>query len=190
MLAIDIPPAVYEKPDSWNGRSKKLIRVPAIHLELEHSLLSISRWESKWKIPFVECNSMTTLQFQDYVRCMTLNKQKDQSVYQYIRQCDAKKIVDYMQDSMTARVMKNKQKNQRRLRGSKVVMTSEYFYYAMIELGIPFECEKWHFGRLLALIDCCQNNSNSGGTSMNYRERQQFYNELNSARRKKLGTKG
>ena len=102
MLIIDIPSARYELPGSWDGHSKKLITVPAIHLEMEHSLMSISKWEAKWKIPFVENKSLTTDHFLDYCRCMTINKQKDPDVYRFLRQSDAAKIGEYMGDSMTA----------------------------------------------------------------------------------------
>ena len=149
-------------------------------------MLSISKWESKWKIPFVETNNMTAEQFLDYCRCMTINRQKDPNVYQYLRNQDALKISEYMNDAMSARVIRKKPGNRR---GSRVRMTSEYFYNAMIQLGIPFECEKWHFGRLLALIDCCQ--AYSGNEKpMNYRDRQKYYAELNEQRRKMFGTKG
>lgn len=189
MLFIDIPQSVYEVHGSWNGKSKKLITVPAIHLEMEHSLLSISKWESKWKIPYVERISMTSEQFLDYCRCMTANKPKVPEAWKYLRQVDAEKIGAYISDSMSARVMSPVKKNGQNRSGPR--MTSEYFYWLMIQLGIPFECEKWHFGRLLALIDCCQNEGGSGSRKpMSYRERQQFYNELNNKRRKALGTKG
>lgn len=186
MLTIDVPPARYEKVGSWDGHRKKLINVPAIHLEMEHSLLSISKWESKWKIPFVDNREMTTEQFLDYCRCMTINRQKDPNVYMYLRQSDAEKIGAYMEDSMSARKIRTSSKGKRR---NTAVMTSEYFYYLMIQLGIPFECEKWHFGRLLALIDCCQSNS-QGEAPMSYRDRQKLYAELNAKRRAALGTKG
>lgn len=187
MLTIDIPEATYEVPGSWNGqtRTKKLVRVPPIHLEMEHSLLSISKWESKWQIPFIETIRFTTEQFLDYCRCMTINRQKDQSVYQYLRRIDSDKILEYINNPMSARVIRKKSGKG----GSRVRMTSEYFYSMMIQLGIPFECEKWHFGRLLALIDCCQATSGEG-PKMSYRERQKYYAELNTKRRKALGTKG
>lgn len=187
MLSIDIPQSVYEVHGSWNGKSKKLITVPAIHLEMEHSLLSISKWESKWKIPFAEHQAMTTEQFLDYCRCMTANKPKVPDAWKYLRQTDADKIGEYISDSMSARVMSSPKKNKQKK--SRVRMTSEYFYWLMIQLGIPFECEKWHFGRLLALIDCCQSNSGSEAP-MNYRDRQRYYASLNEQRRKALGTKG
>ena len=169
MLQIDIPQSVYELAGSWDGKSKKLITVPPIHLEMEHSLLSISKWESKWKIAFATHKEMTGEQFLDYCRCMTINRQKEPNVYQYLRR--------------VIRQQKNSRANPHR------VMSSEYFYWLMIQLGIPFECEKWHFGRLLALIDCCQANSGSE-KPMSYREKQQYYMSLNEQRRKMFGTKG
>lgn len=186
MLQIDIPQSVYELAGSWDGKSKKLITVPPIHLEMEHSLLSISKWESKWKIAFATHKEMTGEQFLDYCRCMTINRQKEPNVYQYLRRSDVVKISEYMNDSMTARVIRQ-QKNSRA--NPRRVMSSEYFYWLMIQLGIPFECEKWHFGRLLALIDCCQANSGSE-KPMSYREKQQYYMSLNEQRRKMFGTKG
>lgn len=188
MLAIDIPSIVYEVPGSWNGKTKKLITVPPIHLEFEHSLNSIAEWESKWKIPFLEHPAMTTEEFLDYCRCMTLNKPQNPDVYNYIRQSDVKKITEYIADNMSARRLRDRRN---RNRGSRVVMTSEYFYFLMIEFGIPFNpCAGWHFNRLMALIDCCQSNSGSGGDKMSYRERQKWYAELNGQRRKALGSKG
>ena len=186
-LTIDIPPMVYEQPGSWDGvrRVKKLIKVPPIHLELEHSRLSISKWESKWKIPYIEQNSLTAEQFLDYCCCMTINRQKDPTVYKYLRNQDALKINEYINDPMSARQIRKKRGGSR----SRVRMTSEYFYSVMIQLGIPFECEKWHFGRLLALIDCCQAQSGNE-PPMSYRQRQAYYSELNAQRRKMLGTKG
>ena len=187
MLTIDIPSALYELPGSWDGKSKKLITVPPIHLEMEHSLMSIAKWEAKWKIPFVENKNMTAEQFLDYCRCMTINRQKDPEVYRFIRQVDAEKISEYMEDSMSARTIKGS-KNQKK--GSRRIMTSDYFYYLMIQYGIPFECEKWHFNRLIALIDCCQTNDSGGERFGSYRDRQKYYQSLNEQRRKALGTKG
>ena len=188
MLPIDIPAARYEIPGSWDGHSKKLLTVPAIHLELEHSLMSISKWESKWKISFIENQNMTVPQFRDYVRCMTMNRQKDPNVYQYLRQSDARRITEYIHDPMSARrltTMRTKSKGG----PSRVQMTSEYFYHLMIQYGIPFDCDKWHFERLLALIDCCSAN-NGGEKPMSYREKQQFYASLNAQRRQALNSKG
>ncbi len=186
MLPIDLPAMRYEVPGSWDGKSKKLISVPAVHLELEHSLMSISKWESRWKIPFMEQSALQPEQFIDYCRCMTINKQRDPNVYQFLRESDARKIIEYMHDPMSARKMREIRNSKR---GSRRIMTSEYFYYLMIQYGIPFECEKWHFGRLIALIDCCSAN-NSGEPTMSYRDRQRFYASLNDQRRKALGTKG
>ena len=186
MLIIDVPSALYEKPGSWNGSSKQMIRTPEIHLEMEHSLLSIRKWESKWKLAYSEHLKMTTEQFLDYCRCMTINKQKDPTVYQYLRQKDAVKIQDYLNDTMSARVIRPKRGGKR---GPAVRMTAEYYYWLMIQHGIPFECEKWHFGQLLALIDCCVSNA-GGEVPMSYRERQKLYASLNDQRRKMLGSKG
>ena len=188
MLTIDIPAGKFEVTGSWDGKSKKLITVPPIHLEMEHSLMSIAKWESTWKIPFTDNPKMTTEQFLDYCRCMTINRQKDPGVYRFLRQTDADKIIRYIDDPMSARVLRGK--NDKRRGNPKRVMTAEYFYWLMIQYGIPVDvCEKWHFGRLLALIDCCQYNSGDQ-PKMTYGERQKYYAMLNDKRRKALGTRG
>ena len=188
MLCVDIPPALYEVPGSWDGKSKRLMTAPAVHLELEHSLLSIAKWESKWKIPFLDNPQLSVEQFLDYCRCMTINRQKDPNVYRYLRQKDADKIREYISDTMSAHKIRQKRSKKR---GPSIPMTSEYIYWLMIQHGIPFDCDKWHFGRLMALIDICSADGGSGGgEKMSYRERQKFYAELNGQRRKALGTKG
>lgn len=187
MLVIDIPASIYEKPGTWDGHKKQLVRTAPAHLEMEHSLLSIWKWESKWKIPFSETRQMTTEQFLDYCRCMTINKQKDPDVYKYLRQKDAQKIAEYMTDNMSARVIRGNQF--RKKRGPKIRMTSEYYYWLMTQYNIPFDCEKWHFNRLLALIDCCSSN-NGDSAPMSYREKQQYYALLNAQRRKLSHTTG
>lgn len=189
MLQIDIPASLYELPGSWDGKSKQLIRVPAIHLELEHSLLSISRWESEWEIPFlaqIEQKSMTMEMFRDYCRFMTVNKQKDPGVYRFLRQKDIDRITDYLSKPMSAHTLRQNRREQRK---KTAPMTCEDFYWLMIRYGIPFECEKWPFRRLLALIDKCESKSGNE-PPMSYSEKQQLYARLNMERRAALHSKG
>ena len=119
-------------------------------LILEHSLISISKWESKWHKPYLKDETKTTEQAFDYIRCMTVSPSDvEESVYKLIPQSELKKITDYINDSMTAtKVPKTK--------NSKVskpeILTSELMYYYMFEAGIPKDCEKWHINRLLTLI--------------------------------------
>lgn len=120
---------------------------------LEHSLLAISRWESKWKVPFFKENekTFTREKLVDYVRCMTITQNVDPDVYNAITDKQLQEIVAYMNDPMTATVIK--QVPGRRRNNSNIgTITSEVIYYQMAALRIPFEAQKWHINRLMMLL--------------------------------------
>lgn len=153
-------------------------------LRLEHSLLSISKWESKWHKPFLSMEQKTNSEMIDYVRCMTINKGVDQMVYSGLTAKAIDDINDYIADPMTATWFSNHDG-----RPSREIITSEVIYYWMIALGIPFECQKWHLNRLLTLIRVC-NLKNSPPKKMG---RNEIYNQnrsLNAMRRSKMGSSG
>ena len=179
MLTIELP-----QLEVFDNQTMEFITYPPAKLLLEHSLRSISKWEGKWHTPFPLGETMTNEEFLDYVRCMTTNPQKDMTVYFRIGQKEAKEIIDYMQDSHTAKTFYDKPKPRIRIK-----QTAEDYYRAMAYYGIPFECENWHFGRLTALLKTCESNGGSG-EKMTYREQQAYYRQINDMRRKKLGTKG
>lgn len=121
-------------------------------LMLEHSLLSLSKWEAVWKKPFLDDKrSLTDAEFLDYVRCMTINQGVDPMTYYNLTPLMIKKIKDYMADSMTATTINRRDKR----RGPKAIITSEVIYSWMVHYGIPFECQKWHINRLMTLIEVC-----------------------------------
>lgn len=125
-------------------------------ITIEHSLVSLSKWESKWKTYFVGNTDITVAQFVDYVRCMTITQNVDPELYKclYNDPDTIKKIADYMADPMTATTINEaalKLSGGNRLISSKRT-TSELIYYWMTALNIPFECQKWHLNRLLTLI--------------------------------------
>ena len=194
MIVIDHPAMDIPQQEFFDNRSMEFITIPAkhvdaFHLQLEHSLLSIARWESKWHTSFVNKDPITGEELMDYIRCMTINPQKNPEVYEYLTQEDMYRIRDYMSDQMSAWKMREAKSKSKK----KTVETAETFYFAMIELGIPFECEKWHFNRLLALIDySASKNGNGGksGKSRSQKEMMQYYHELNVANRKKYHSKG
>lgn len=122
-------------------------------LMLEHSLLSISKWESKWKIPFLnERSNLTREQSIDYIRCMTINQGVDPFVYYSIGREQMDRINAYISDDQTATFITRRKKNRVPVREP---VTSELIYYWMVTYNIPFECQKWHLSRLLMLIDVC-----------------------------------
>ena len=124
------------------------IEIKPTVIQLEHSLLAISKWESKWKKPFMSTEQKTEEEFRDYVRCMTINRNVDPNVYLRLTAADYKKIDEYIHDPMTATTFHGTQSK----KSSSKQITSELIYYWMVQAQIPFDAEKWHLNRLMTLI--------------------------------------
>ena len=153
-------------------------------LQLEHSLVSVSRWESKWHIPFLsETEPKTPEMWMDYVRCMTVNQGVDPSVYDMLTADQFQEIRNYIDNPMTATTVKDKR------RGGRAIITNERIYCWMTQLGIPFECEKWHLNRLLMLIRVC-NAAQTPPKKMGKKESMNQHRSLNAARRARAGANG
>lgn len=153
-------------------------------LLLEHSLLSISKWESKWCKPFLSEEQKSMDEINDYIRCMTIQKNVDPLVYSCLISENYDAVTDYISAPMTATWF-----NDRNGAQNREIITSEVIYYWMIAYNIPFECEKWHLNRLLTLIRVCSIKSQPNKSM----SRQAIFNSnrvLNAARRAKMHTKG
>lgn len=179
----------HPEKDYWDPKKEEFRKIPgnrAIDLNLEHSLISISKWESKWHIPFMSKEQHTEEQTIHYIKCMTINQNVPDIVYSYLTADDIKKISDYINDPMTATTIREVpgQKS-----GPKEVVTSELIYYWMIALQIPCEFEKWHLNRLIRLIEVC-NAKNTPPKKMGKSEIMQRNMALNAARRAKYNSKG
>lgn len=126
-------------------------------ISLEHSLVSLSKWESKWEKPFLTANfgKLPKEQIIDYVRCMTLTQNVDPNLYYLLTNDDFAKIMEYINRKMTATTF-----SKISMAGTgatrKETTTAELLYYYMFSFGIPMECQKWHLNRLLTLIRVCQ----------------------------------
>lgn len=186
MLKIVIPAR------EWFDDEKQefVLQSKSCELMLEHSLLSLSKWESKWKKPFLsDEKSRTDEEFLDYVRCMTINQGVDPSLYYNLTPGNIKEIYDYIGDPMTATTIK-RHNNKRPSRAKKIV-TSELIYAWMIQYGIPFECQKWHLNRLMMLIDVCSvEMGGSGNKKMSQAEIMRENASLNAMRKAKHKTRG
>lgn len=153
-------------------------------LKMEHSLVSLSKWESKWNKSFFSKQAKTYEETLDYIKCMTITSNVDPDIFTRLTKQNIDKINDYINAPMTATTFSNeKGKPNNRL------ITSELIYYWMITLNIPFECEKWHLNRLLTLIRVC-NAENQPNKKMSQRQIMQNNAALNAARRKKFNSKG
>ena len=181
MLTIVVPEGEF-----FNETTQEFVYVKEQKLVLEHSLVSVAKWEAKWKKPFLDKNDKTPEETLDYIRCMTITKGVDPSVYMNLTQESINKINKYIDDKMTATTFVDR-KNQP---PSREKITSELIYYWMIDFGIPVEFEKWHLNRLLTLIKVCSIKAQGNGKKMSRKEILAQNNELNAIRRKQLGSKG
>ena len=146
MLRITIPSV-----EMYDDSKNEYIYTKEQTLQLEHSLVSLSKWESKWCKPFLTKEAKTIEETIDYVKCMTLTQNVDPSVYNYLTNENLAEISAYIEAPMTATTFSDNKQDGR----SREQVTAELVYYWMVALNIPFECQKWHLNRLLTLIRVC-----------------------------------
>lgn len=180
MLRITIPAT-----EQWDERKQEFVNTKEQVLTLEHSLVSLSKWESKWEKPFLGKDPKTFEETIDYVKCMTLTQNVDPNVYSCLTNDAISKINKYIESPMTATTFKEDSQSKK----NNEIITSELIYYWMIALNIPFECQKWHLNRLLTLIRVC-NIKNQPSKKMSKRELMNQNAALNAARRKRMNSKG
>lgn len=145
MLKIEIPAI-----EGYSDTDNTFINFKGIVLSLEHSLVSVSKWESKWCVPFLSNSEKSPLETLDYIKCMTITQNVDENVYHLLTQQHIEAIREYINAPMSATTISSSDR-----RGSREIVTSEIIYYWMIAMNIPFECQKWHLNRLLMLINVC-----------------------------------
>lgn len=156
-------------------------------VRMEHSLISISKWEAKYKRSYIDDGPKNNREeILDYYRCMCIDK-NDEGLISNIDQTNANEIARYLDDPHSATRFLN---NGRHGGRSNEGITSELIYYWMTDYGIPFECEKWFLQRLLNLIRICQEKENTSSKKQSARERAIFDKSLNESRRRRLGTRG
>ena len=164
MLHITIPAT-----ELWDDKNQEFIQVKEQKLQLEHSLVSLSKWESKWCKPFLSSTEKTYEETLDYVRCMTITQNVDPKIYSYLSTDNINDINNYIDAPMTATWFSEDKTK----RSNREVITAEMIYYWMIALNIPFECQKWHLNKLLTLIRVC-NIKNTPKKNMSKKERDQL----------------
>ena len=180
MLEITVPAT-----EMWDEDKEEYIYTNKQVLQLEHCLVSLSTWESKWCKPFLGKKEKTYEETIDYIKCMTLTKNVDPAVFTALTRENIEQINSYIEAPMTATTFS--ESNNRR--PNREIITSELIYYWMIALGIPFECRKWHLNRLLTLIRVC-NIKNQPPKKMGQRELISRNAALNAARKKQMNTRG
>lgn len=178
MLTIHIPAT-----RDFDERTETFIQYEPCTLKLEHSLISLQKWESKWHKSFLHSKNLTYEENLDYVRCMCVSSNPDPSVFRRLTRQNRKEIEDYIHDPMTATTFSNHDN-----RPSNKIITAEIVYYWMVTFGIPFECAKWHLNQLWTLINVCAIYNNPKKTDRKKAAQQRL--AMNKARRAKYGTSG
>lgn len=180
MLQLTLPTLEF-----FDERLQEFIRMEEQTLMLEHSLMSLSKWECRWNKAFLSRKDKTDEELIDYVRCMTISENVDPKAYEMLTREHIEQINDYIAAPMTAVYFPEGEATFER--GDTV--TSELIYYWMTILNIPFECEKWHLNRLFSFIKVCSI-KNSSNKKMSRGEIMRRNASLNAARRKKYNTRG
>ena len=143
MLRITIPAT-----ELWDERKREFVYVKEQTLQLEHSLISLSKWESKWCKSFIHTKNKTNEEALDYIKCMTLTQNVKPEVYQCLTPEIIQQVKEYIDAPMTATTIPEDKNNKR----NREIITSELIYHWMIDTQVPFECQKWHLNRLITLI--------------------------------------
>lgn len=169
----------------WDEEKEQFVYQKPVTIQLQHSLVSISKWESKYHKPFLAQENRSDAETIYYIKCMTLTQNVDDSVYAYLTDQDFNRISAYIDDPMTATWFSNLQPGG----NSSEQITSELIYYWMIAYNIPFECQKWHLNRLLTLIKVCSEKGKKQ-KKMSQREEAIQRSRLNAARRAARHSKG
>ena len=168
MLEITIP-----EQEAFDESTNRFIKLKGMKLSMEHSLVSIYKWESKWHKPFLH-STKTNAEVLDYIRCMTITQNVPDDVYYRIPQSEIDKIQAYIEDS-------RKRKRE--------IVTAEIIYYWMVSANVPFECQKWHLNKLLTLLQVISE-KNKPPKKMSKSQIAKQYAALNAARKAKLHTRG
>lgn len=181
--------------EGWDASKNEFVQTKATIICLEHSLVSLSKWEAHFRKPYLSTEKKTREEILYYVKCMTITQNVDPKIYELLSESDLQQINSYITDTATATWFNDiKQEGAAPVRQNKQIITSELIYYWMVSYQIPFECQKWHLNRLLTLIRICnveeaKSNGKHGG-KMSKRDILSQNRALNAARKQKLNTKG
>lgn len=170
----------------YNEEAKEFFYIKETTFKIEHSLVAIAKWESKWHVAFLDDKvEKTDEMIIDYIKCMTISQNVNQNIYEYLPPETIQEINDYIGDPMTATTFTNIHDFNK----DNSFITNELVYYWMIAQNIPLECEKWHFNRLMTLIRVCSE-KNAPKEKMNQREILKSNKALNEARKKAMHSRG
>ena len=173
-------------PEQWDSKRQRFIPPKEKTLQLEHSLVSLSKWETRWHKPFLSKETKTTEETIDYIKCMTITQNVDPDVYNHLSNQNIIDVNNYLEDSMTATTFSED------LPGKKnnEIVTAEIIDYWMLSLRIPPEYRKWHLNKLITLIRVCSIKNQPPGKKKSQKDLASYYAALNKKRREELKSKG
>lgn len=180
MLVITVP-----GQEQFNESDSTFLDGDPVRLELEHSLVSLSKWESFHEKPFLGNQDKTEEDVISYIRMMVIGSEPPPDVFSRLSEDNLSEINNYINAKMTATWFSDPQGR----RGTREIITAEIIYYWMIALNIPFECQHWHLNRLLTLVKVC-NEKNGPKKKQNSNDRARRQRELNQQRKNQMGTSG
>lgn len=184
MLQLEIPSF-----ELYDEDKNEYIYVKGQTLQLEHSLVSIAKWESKWNVPYLDSKNHTHEQVMDYIKCMTITQNVNDNIYKYMPRSCINVIEEYINLPMSATKFVKLSEDEDKISSSEII-TAEVIYYWMISLNIPIEFQKWPINRLLTLIRVFNLKNGTGKKKKSKSELAKMYHEINAERRKKYNSKG
>jgi hypothetical protein len=173
--------------DMFDEETQTFSTVDSLVLELEHSLVSLSKWESKWQIPFLSKNEKTDEQLFDYLYMMVLTPGVGREDLMKLTSEQIAEIQEYIQSPQSATTFNEYADKAPAGRGE--IITAELVYFWMVTAGVPFECQHWHLNRLFSLLRI-YNIKNSKQKPMSKGEIARRNRDLNAQRKAQLGTSG
>lgn len=189
MFKVDI-----KSRHEWDEDKEQFVNYSPIKLSFEHSLISISKWESKWHKPFLSENEKSLEETLDYIRCCCVDKEITLDDVKALPQSVITDFEEYIKDPMTATTFQDRRQAINRGLKQKEIVTSEQIYYWMIAYNIPDRFEKWHLNRLMNLIKICgleaEKQNPKSKNKMSKKDIYAYNKQLNDARRKQWNTKG
>lgn len=169
----------------WDEQREKFVYIEGQTLQLEHSLVSLQKWESKWRKPFLSKTEKSREEILDYIRCMTITPNVNPEVYLGLSKDNVNKIQEYIAAPMTATTFSE----DKTAKNDREIVTAEIIRYWMISFDIPYVYETWHLNSLLTLIRVC----NVKNTPQKKRSKGEIMSRnaaLNKARRQRLNSRG
>ncbi len=172
--------------EAYDEEKQEFVKVGGTPLHLEHSLVSLSKWESIHEEAFLGSKPKTPEQVLSYIECMVVGEIPRGEIFQELTEANIAAINAYIDRKMTATWFSDQPGVPR----TREIITSELIYYWMTAFHIPFECETWHLNRLFTLIRICNIKQDNKPKKMSRAEVAERNRKLNKERQQQFGTKG